>query len=88
MIEYGRFFTKLYRIRRGYYRRNITIRLSVGYEYRLKNKEIFKEVFVSLRGRNIATLKFREQIKMNAYVHRNALRKLPDRNIRQENNCH
>lgn len=63
MIEYGRFFTKLYRIRRGYYRRNITIRLSVGYEYRLKNKEIFKEVFVSLRGRNIATFKFREQIK-------------------------
>lgn len=62
MIEYGRFFTKLYRIRRGYYRRNITIRLSVGYEYRLKNKEIFKEVFVSLRGRNIATFKFREQI--------------------------
>lgn len=61
MIEYGRFFTKLYRIRRGYYRRNITIRLSVGYEYRLKNKEIFKEVFVSLRGRNIATFKFREQ---------------------------
>lgn len=58
MIEYGRFFTKLYRIRRGYYRRNITIRLSVGYEYRLKNKEIFKEVFVSLRGRNIATFKF------------------------------
>lgn len=59
MIEYGRFFTKLYRIRRGYYRRNITIRLSVGYEYRLKNKEIFKEVFVSLRGRNIATFKYR-----------------------------
>lgn len=22
------------------------------------------------------------------YVHRNALRKLPDRNIKQENNCH
>lgn len=63
MIEYGRFFTKLYRIRRGYYRRNITIRLAVGYEYRLKNKEIFKEVFVSLRGRNIATFKFRKQIK-------------------------
>lgn len=63
MIEYGRFFTKFYRIRRGYYRRNITIRLSVGYEYRLKNKEIFKEVFVWLRGRNIATFKFREQIK-------------------------
>ena len=64
MIEYGRFFTKLYRIRRGYYRRNITIRLSVGYEYRLKNKEIFKEVFVSLRGRNIATFKFREQLTL------------------------
>lgn len=62
MIEYGRFFTKLYRIRRGYYRRNIIIRLSVGYEYRLKNKEIFKEVFISLRGRNIATFKFEEAL--------------------------
>ena len=65
MIEYGRFFTKLYRIRRGYYRRNITIRLSVGYEYRLKNKEIFKEVFVSLRGRNIATFKLKITILTN-----------------------
>lgn len=64
MIEYERFLTKLYRIiRRGYYRRNIAIRLSLGYEYLLKNKEIFKEVFVSVRGRNIATFKFREQIK-------------------------
>lgn len=67
MIEYGRFFTKLYRIRRGYYRRNITIRLSVGYEYRLKNKEIFKEVFVSLRGRNIATFKLRCKNKSRAF---------------------
>lgn len=25
---------------------------------------------------------------VTVYVHRNALRKLPDRNIRQENNCH
>lgn len=24
----------------------------------------------------------------DVYVHRNALRKLPDRNIKQENNCH
>lgn len=63
MIEYGRFFTKLNRIRRGYYRRNITIRLSVFIAYRLKNKEIFKEVFVSVRGHNIATFKVREQIK-------------------------
>lgn len=33
----------------------------------------------------------RDIIKLAAklyYVHRNALRKLPDRNIRQENNCH
>lgn len=67
MIEYGRFFTKLYRIRRGYYRRNITIRLSVGYEYRLKNKEIFKEVFVSLRGRNIATFKFKLAAQLYVY---------------------
>lgn len=29
-----------------------------------------------------------KKIKENYYVHRNALRKLPDRNIRQENNCH
>lgn len=55
-----------------------------------KGKDINVDIFLP-KVTDVTVSDFAKHLQKaieSQYVHRNALRKLPDRNIKQENNCH